>query len=484
MYCSIGSSGFVNAKFMSRLSRYLVLLLASKAVIAHLGAFGLVGPLAAWQTPRLGYALNMPFAGGPMDIGEEYRYNVPVVYYGFTPDFLNYFGQKGVDEIDKAFKIINEIPSASKVDLSDFPFTSQRVNHRAAALGLVDLKSTTLSIMMHQMGLGSPVRWVYTLRSRWIAPGGNPTNFFIIRRNFDPETWRATSYINGQLWTYTSVGDVNESESFVSVAPVDPLAFSGLMNAPVASMGSPVRLFGGFWTGLTRDDVGGLRYIYRNNNQNVENIPTNALNTAGGGPWGPPPGTTNTVTNAFGSNVLVNVALRAGIGRVQFRKVQNDSTLGFFEPFTNNYADKYITNGSPFTQYLDRGLGAPDILFNVGDLQGGDATDLFTSIAYTQAAWSNNDANNGIAGNLGPGVIEVAAAAPGLTVTFNSIGEMFWNIYPNFLSEVNNAGTVGWWWGSFDGTTNDPVIYPLGTEVTELENRVRRNDQGSPWGPP
>ena len=177
MYYSIGSSGFANANFMSRLSRFLVLLLASKAVIAHLGAFGLVGPLATWQTPRLGYALNMPFAGGPMDIGEEYRLNVPEVYYGFTPDFMNYFGQKGVTEIDKAFKIINEVPSASNVDLSDFPFTSQRVNHRAAALGLVDIKSTALSIMMHEMGLGDPVRWVYTLRSRWVGAGGAPTNY-------------------------------------------------------------------------------------------------------------------------------------------------------------------------------------------------------------------------------------------------------------------------------------------------------------------
>ncbi len=419
-----------------------------------------------------------------MDIGEEYRLNVPVVYYGFTPDFLNYFGEKGVAEIDKAFKIINETPSASNVDLSDFPFTSQRVNHRAAALGLVDLKSTALSVMMHEMGLGSPVRWVYTLRSRWIGAGGAPTNYYVIRRNFDPVTWRVTSYINGQLWTYPLVTDVSDSESFVFTEPVDPLAFSGYMNAPVASMGSGMLLFGGFWTGLTRDDVGGLRYIYRANNYNVENIPTNALNNTGGGPWGPPPGTTNTVTNAFGSNVLVNISLRPGIERIQFRKVSFDSNLGFFEPFTNTYADKYITNGTPFTQYLNRGLPAPDILFNVGDLQGGDATDAFTTISYVQAAWSNNDVNNGIAGNLGPGVIEVAGAGPGLTVTFNSIGEMFWNIWPNFLSEVNLAGTVGWWWASFDGTTNDPVVYPLGVEVTELESRILRDDRGSPWGPP
>ncbi len=447
--------------------------------MGQLGAFSLVGPLAAWQTPRLGYAIGVPFAGGPMDIGEEYRFNIPVVYYGFTSDFLNYFGQKGVDEIDKAFKIINEVPEASKINLDDFPFTSQRMNHRAAALGLIDLKSTTLSLMMTELGLGDPVRFVYTLRSRWIAPGGNPTNFYVIRRNFDPVTWRATSYINGQLWTYPLVTDVNESESFVFTDTVDPLAFSGLMNAPVASgRSSGMLLFGGFWTGLTRDDVGGLRYLYRGKNYNVENIPTNTLASAGGGPWGPPPGTTNTVTNAFGSNVVVNIALRPGKEKIKFKKVNNDSTLGFFVPFTNNYPDVYITNGVPFTQYIDRAVTIPDILFDVADLQGGDATDAITGIAYVQAVWSNNDANNGIAGHLGPGVVE-----PGLTITFNGIGEMFWNIYPNFLSETS-AGLVGFWWGSFDGTTNAPVVYPLGVEASELEGRVLRGETGSPWRAP
>ncbi|MCL4176339.1 MAG: hypothetical protein KJ072_01125 [Verrucomicrobia bacterium] len=467
---------------MSRLSRYLVLLIAAKAILGQLGAFSLVGPEAAWQTPRLGYALNMPFAGGPMDIGEEYRFNVPVVYYGFTSDFLNYFGQKGVDEIDKAFKILNELPAASKVSLADFPFASRRINHRAAALGLIDLKSTSLSIVLHEMGLGSPIRFVYTLRSRWIGAGGSPTNFYVIRRNFDPETWRATSYINGQLWTYPLVTDVNESESFVFTEPVDPLACCGLLYSPVASMGSAVFVSGSFWTGLTRDDIGGLRYIYRKNNYNVENLPTNTITDGtggGGGPWGPPPGTTNTVTNAFGSNVVVNIGLRSGREKIKFTKVQNDSTMGFFVPFTNNFADTYYTNGTPFTQFIDRAVTIPDILFDVADLQGGDATDTFTTISYVQAAWSNNDANNGIAGHLGPGVVE-----PGLTITFNSIGSMFWNVYPNFLSEYNRAGEIGWWWGSFDGTTNDPVVYPLGTEVTELERRVLKGETGSPWRAP
>jgi hypothetical protein len=51
---------------------------------------------------------------------------------------------------------------------------------------------------------------------------------------------------------------------------------------------------------------------------------------------------------------------------------------------------------------------------------------------------------------------------PTLNVIFNTVGPVIQNIYPlpsGFLSEVNNAGTLPLW-GSFDGTTNEPVIYP------------------------
>src|SRR5258705_549693 len=112
-------------------------------------AFTLLGPLATWQTPRLGYNVAPAFngGGGPMNLGEEYRWNVPVVYYAFTPEFLNYFGQHGVDEVEKAMKLVSDLPPASQLRLEDYPLTSQRVNYRAQALGLVDLRSTALTLM-------------------------------------------------------------------------------------------------------------------------------------------------------------------------------------------------------------------------------------------------------------------------------------------------------------------------------------------------
>jgi hypothetical protein len=447
-------------------------------------AFSLLGPLAPWQTERLGYELNMPLFGGPVSIGEEYRWNVPVVYYAFTPEFLSYFGQTGVTEIEKAIRFLNNLPRAEQMNIDDFPLSSQRLNHRAQALGLLDLKSYALSVMMNEIGLCDPTRFVYTLRSRWIGPGPAPTNYYVIKRNFDPVTWQHSSYINGQLWTYSLVTDVTDTESFVFTEPVDPLALLGLINAPVTSgVGNDLLVFGGFWTGFTRDDVGGIKYVYRRSNFNVENAPPIATGTFGGGPWGvPPPATTNVVTNLF-----VDLALRPGIDKITFVRAKYDSEAGIFVPFTNAFTDTIITNGRAIQQNLQRPVPIADLLFDSSDLQDGDAFPVFVTVAGGFQPWDNNDPENGLIGDLGPGVIQPALGIPpqgsAFTITFNSVGPTFWNIWPNFLSE---ASAVRFFlWGSFDGSTNEPVVYPINTSIQDLERQVLGGGgPGNPFGVP
>ena len=60
--------------------------------------------------------------GGPMDINEEYRWNVPVVTYAFDQSFLDYFGSNGVAAVEQAIGVINELPPASSIDLDQLPF--------------------------------------------------------------------------------------------------------------------------------------------------------------------------------------------------------------------------------------------------------------------------------------------------------------------------------------------------------------------------
>src|SRR5216117_3319039 len=176
---------------MLRLMTRILLLMGLFGAALRSNAFSLLGPYAidaggaVWQVLRIGY--NEPFdIGGPMNAaaGEEYRWNTPNVYYAYDAPFLNFFGTKGVEEIEKAIKILNDLPPASQLNVDDYPMTAERANFRAAALGLLDLKPSALKPIVEEMGLAGPNRYVYTLRNRY-QPGPNrfPVFFTVIRRN-------------------------------------------------------------------------------------------------------------------------------------------------------------------------------------------------------------------------------------------------------------------------------------------------------------
>ena len=126
---------------------------------------------------------------------------------------------------------------------------------------------------------------------------------------------------------------------------------------------------------------------------------------------------------------------------------------------------------------MQRVLTAPDVLFQAEDLglfaQG-------TPIAFTRSdtsAWINNDALNGQATLDGPGVI-----LPQIVLTYSKLGPYFINRAPNFMDELNSVD--GLVWGSFDGSTNAPIVFPAGTSIQELEQQVLFGGGGggvSPW---
>src|SRR5205807_6391258 len=120
------------------------LLLGAVGIAETAGAFSLLGLRPDWQTDRRGYSSDF----GPMNIGEEYRWNVPTVYYGFDNSFLEYFGAKGVEEIDKAFQILNSLPSMSSARLDDFPFDTRRPIPRAQPPHQSELHSPLLALML------------------------------------------------------------------------------------------------------------------------------------------------------------------------------------------------------------------------------------------------------------------------------------------------------------------------------------------------
>src|SRR5436190_16622898 len=90
-------------------------------------AFSLLGPYADWMDVEKGYRQPGDI-GGPMNIGEGYRWNIPVITYGFDRSFLDYFGSNGVAAVESAIAIINQIPPASTMNPQSYPNAVWRNN--------------------------------------------------------------------------------------------------------------------------------------------------------------------------------------------------------------------------------------------------------------------------------------------------------------------------------------------------------------------
>ncbi len=256
-------------------------------------AFSLLGPTNSepWQVHDLGYSLRMD-VGGPMNIGEDFRRNTPVLYYAFDENFLDYFGSNGVYAVDQAFAILNNLHNVSdtnfySADLSEVPLESRRFNQTAAALNLLDLKSEVLSLMVEQLGLADAIRFTWTLHNR-TAGGACPVGnqYLVTKRNLaivpsDLDQLQYSSYVNGVLFSYyineycqNPPGNAPLSEAIE--IPVDVPANAARF-APVTSSRQNFLYVGGFFTGLTRDDVAGLRYLLRSGHVHWEDNPTNSI---------------------------------------------------------------------------------------------------------------------------------------------------------------------------------------------------------------
>jgi len=468
--------------------------------------FSMVGPFPAWQVQTIGYSVpNSIEIGGPMNLGEEYRWNRPVITYGFTSAFYNYFGNQGAAEIDAAFQILQDLPETTKMsdDLSEFPLDTRRVNFRAAALDVISLRAVALNEVIAYMGLSEPERYTWTLRGRRIQD--ELITYTVLKRNFDPITWEPSSFVNGSLYTYIieqTWANVWEAVPYL----VDPLR-PGVTS--VAGLGTPGQIgdltpnvfnSGLFVNGLTRDDAGGLRYIYRPNNYNIENLPPDAelnfeafLSGGLGSPWAfpgetlfPPPLNpflpplfgTNTIpiiniTNIFSVPTnfpITDTALRRGVDKLNYQRMNQDSFLdNIFTPVTNSYVDSYVSNRTLVTQPLQLVSTAPDFVFDAEDLGLAANVAVPVRLTHTLSPFQNNAALNGPSVVSGPGTID----AP-ITITFSSIGPFFVNAIPtdspnNPSEETAFLGVV---WGSFDASTNAPIIFPSGESIRELEKRV------------
>ncbi len=251
--------------------------------IQNSSAFSLLGPFDTWQAVEIGYQLPGD-KGGPMALGEEYRINTPNITYSFDESFINFFGVRGIQEVEKAMAMLNSVPPVSKMsaDLSEFPSSAPRPNGRALALQLSDLKTTAASAVLEQIGLAAPERYVWTLRNRTVVD--EVPYYSVLQRNFDPVTQAPSRYVNGVGYTFqilqTYIDPVVYEAVPLVLDPTDPL-FTTLVSFVGMNGGSASRNYNTFdslaapaglhYSSLTRDDAGALRYLLSSANLNNEN---------------------------------------------------------------------------------------------------------------------------------------------------------------------------------------------------------------------
>jgi hypothetical protein len=276
-----------------------------------------------WQTVDIGFdpipAYNgaPPYIGvnnlatGPKNIGEGYRRNTPVIYYSFDQNFAGFFGVYGEQAVDSAMAVLNNAFTNNPLtgqyltngvdsyspDLSEYPLQSLSQNYNLSAVNLLDVKSQTLALMMEQLGLADAIRYVWILHNRThigtIPPCPGNMDYLVAMRNFDimasPLTQsQYSAYVNGVLYTYTIPVDncgalPGPPDTDAVELPSDPLT---QQNYPVASGGQAAvgsLPTGFFYTGLTRDDMAGLRLLYSSTPSYTESAAPNSTPLSGGG---------------------------------------------------------------------------------------------------------------------------------------------------------------------------------------------------------
>ncbi|HWI56863.1 MAG TPA: Ig domain-containing protein, partial [Bacillota bacterium] len=167
------------------------------------------------------------------------------------------------------------------------------------------------------------------------------------------------------------------------------------------------------------------------------------------------------------SNVTM---LRRGIESIRFVRRDYDSLYGqTWYPITNLYTLTSVTNNTNWVQTYQRVSTAPDFIFRATDMVPGP-TGLPDYFIKRRSLTFNT--NNSLPGLAGPGTIDTPTF-----FTFNKSGPVYYNESTNqswFLSE--NLFYVRSFqlptWGSFDDSTNTPVVYPTGTSIENLENMM------------
>jgi hypothetical protein len=469
------------ANSMLRILKKVICAILGLAAIQHASAFSVYGPAEAWQTITLDYLTRYYYGndtevGATKNFGEGSRLNVPTITYGYDYTFLTYFGAEGVAAVDSAMNLMNGLPASSSVRLSKFLTQgNQAINYTAQALSLTDIKSTVMSLMLEHMGLIGESH-VWDLRLRSPSAITCEYGYTVINRNYDPATYNPTPYVNGVRVGYTiwdgctngiQVADAIETTT-------DQTASAQYVFSAVATRyGQQV---GGYYLGVTRDDIGGLAYLYNHNNYAYESLDTNSVvQGTSASAWSP---INPAVSNVVGTNFA---GLLGGVEKITYLKVGYDSLLGSgFTPLTYSYTIPIVTNNRLETLRLSRTITQPDIIFAAGDLS-------VVPFAVTPDNYPNAYirtygfiASTLVSSSTNPVISSVIT--PQEIITFNNGAPAYFNASPSFLDSQYFIIYPTLQWASFNGTTNAPIIFPNSKSIAALMQQVLTSGSSVPIG--
>lgn len=436
-------------KFIKTIAITLFLALLVQPLPSAFG-FALLGPVAPWMLVTYGVYDPAYDIGGPMDIGSGYRWNTPIITYGFDESFLNYFGTNGVNAVESTIKHLNDLPPASSIVLTNYPFNVLGLNGKAWNQGVYyNLPSQTLSALLEQLGLAQPGRHVI-VSHQWTPALTNYTwidsdavgslglnNVCVVMRNFDPQTLAASADVNnntyeGVITDSTLTNGTNQMHGIECESDGMNLAVAennGYLANGVYGLGE-----GEYYVGLTYDDVGGLRYLLNNQNVAYEKL------------------LPNTVVLGSRNGTSVDGAWRPGVEKITFVRQSENTMFRSFQPLRYRYYDYYYSNSVLAKQLVVRTVYQPDILFSVADNgEGWNTYDIPLDVRTSTAQWQNNASANGNADGEGPGVIQ-----PPIKITFHKLGpQVQTGINPPEVPIYFNGG-----WGAWNNPTNPMYIIP------------------------
>jgi hypothetical protein len=221
--------------------------------------------------------------------------------------------------------------------------------------------------------------------------------------------------------------------------------------------------------------MGGLQYLYRKGNYVFQGLDSNSAV----GPFGNDTYVAVNTTNAI-TEVSNFFSVLGGVEKITFVKVNFNSLLGpAFTPITYHYTIPSVTNSRLSHLSVTRTITAPDILFTAAYLisNGPPITDFELVKTGTFVATTYVSPGGGVT----PSTIN-----PPELIILNNAGTVYFDYNPYFLDYLDYAEYPVFNWGSFDGSTNPPIVYPFGSSLAALEAQVLEGGEpviASPWTP-